>query len=114
MPPVAVSCRHGREKLDGCRRAGSRRSEAGSSSFRVSTSSPHPATFSSSMTKTRAFRAADQTTEERAEKLVYFEVFGCQMNKLDAELMLATLSDHGYGLTEDIQRAGVILYNTCA
>src|SRR6185503_20008134 len=48
------------------------------------------------------------------EKLVYFEVFGCQMNKLDAELMLAVLQDRGYALTEDIERAGVILYNTCA
>ena len=47
-------------------------------------------------------------------KTVYFEVFGCQMNKLDAELMLATLLDHGYTLTREIADAGVVLYNTCS
>jgi tRNA-2-methylthio-N6-dimethylallyladenosine synthase len=48
------------------------------------------------------------------EKRVYFEVFGCQMNKLDAELMMGVLADEGYRLTDDVQDAGVILYNTCA
>jgi tRNA-2-methylthio-N6-dimethylallyladenosine synthase len=48
------------------------------------------------------------------EKRVYFEVFGCQMNKLDAELMAAALEDEGYRLTADGTDAGVILYNTCA
>ncbi len=52
--------------------------------------------------------------EAPVEKRVYFEVFGCQMNKLDAELMLAALMEHGYVLTSDPDRAGVILYNTCA
>jgi len=48
------------------------------------------------------------------ERRVYFEVFGCQMNKLDAELMLAALEEEGYRLTSDPRDAGVILYNTCA
>ncbi|MBN1442559.1 MAG: tRNA (N6-isopentenyl adenosine(37)-C2)-methylthiotransferase MiaB, partial [Planctomycetes bacterium] len=48
------------------------------------------------------------------EKRVYLEVFGCQMNKLDAELMVACLEEQGYRLTGDIRDAGVILYNTCA
>ncbi|MCZ6793480.1 MAG: tRNA (N6-isopentenyl adenosine(37)-C2)-methylthiotransferase MiaB [Planctomycetota bacterium] len=48
------------------------------------------------------------------ERRVYLEVFGCQMNKLDAELMLAVLDDAGYVLTDDVTRAGVVLYNTCA
>jgi len=47
-------------------------------------------------------------------KRVYFEVFGCQMNKLDAELMFGVLTADGYALTDDIEEAGVILYNTCA
>ena len=45
---------------------------------------------------------------------VYFEVFGCQMNKLDAELMMSVLYDDGYRLTSRIEDAGVVLYNTCA
>jgi len=48
------------------------------------------------------------------EKRVYFEVFGCQMNKLDAELMLDVLLESGYRITGDVRSAGVILYNTCA
>ena len=48
------------------------------------------------------------------ERRVYFEVFGCQMNKLDAELMLETLLDAGYTLTHDPDEASVVLYNTCS
>ena len=48
------------------------------------------------------------------DRRVYFEVFGCQMNKLDAELMLGVLNEDGYELTDDPRDAGVILYNTCA
>lgn len=59
-------------------------------------------------------RSPDAGGDPPIEKRVHFEVFGCQMNKLDAELMLATLLDHGYVLTGDIDRAGVILFNTCA
>lgn len=45
---------------------------------------------------------------------MYFEVFGCQMNKLDAELMLESLVERGYVLTHDVTEAGVILFNTCS
>ncbi len=48
------------------------------------------------------------------DRRVYFEVFGCQMNKLDAELMLGVLNENGYQLTDHPSSAGVILYNTCA
>jgi tRNA-2-methylthio-N6-dimethylallyladenosine synthase len=48
------------------------------------------------------------------EKRVYLEVFGCQMNKLDGELMMAVLSEEGYGFVDRPEDAGVILYNTCA
>ncbi len=68
-----------------------------------------PATF-----RSPPARAGDPSADVPPEKRVYFEVFGCQMNKLDAELMLGALLDRGYALTEDIDRAGVVLYNTCA
>ena len=48
------------------------------------------------------------------ERRVYFEVFGCQMNKLDSELMLESLIARGYQLTHEPDDASVILYNTCS
>lgn len=48
------------------------------------------------------------------EKRVYFEVFGCQMNKLDSELMVESLHQQGYRLTHEVEDAGVIVYNTCS
>ena len=51
---------------------------------------------------------------EDLRKRVYFEVFGCQMNKLDAELMLGTLLENGYTLTDRIEDAGAALYVTCS
>ena len=56
-------------------------------------------------------KEAEQVPTQRR---VYFEVFGCQMNKLDAELMMSVLYDEGYRLTPKIEDAGVVLYNTCA
>lgn len=52
--------------------------------------------------------------ESDPRRRVYFEVFGCQMNKLDAELMVGSLVENGYSLTEDIEEAGVALYVTCS
>ncbi|MBI5368000.1 MAG: tRNA (N6-isopentenyl adenosine(37)-C2)-methylthiotransferase MiaB [Planctomycetes bacterium] len=45
---------------------------------------------------------------------LYFETFGCQMNKLDSELVLGELLRAGYALTDDRAVADVILYNTCS
>jgi tRNA-2-methylthio-N6-dimethylallyladenosine synthase len=48
------------------------------------------------------------------ERRVHLEVFGCQMNKLDGEILLDVLSAEGYRVTESPADAGVILFNTCA
>ena len=56
----------------------------------------------------------DRSTAAPRERRVYFEVFGCQMNKLDSELMLESLAEHGYQLTHNPDEASVILYNTCS
>ncbi len=45
---------------------------------------------------------------------VYLETMGCQMNKLDSELVLSQLTQMGYRLTEDPDAAGVVIYNTCS
>ena len=45
---------------------------------------------------------------------VYIETYGCQMNVSDSELMLGTLSAHGYEPVDGPEAADVILVNTCA
>jgi len=39
---------------------------------------------------------------------------GCQMNKLDSELITSQLQQLGYHTTNDPEQAGVIIYNTCS
>ena len=53
------------------------------------------------------------TPPRRARKL-YVETVGCQMNLLDSELVVAKLRNEGYVLTQDIEQADTILYNTCS
>ena len=48
------------------------------------------------------------------KKKLYIETVGCQMNLLDSEMVVAKLRQEGYELTEDIQQADAILYNTCS
>ncbi|MBI1370109.1 MAG: MiaB/RimO family radical SAM methylthiotransferase [Planctomycetes bacterium] len=45
---------------------------------------------------------------------VYLETFGCQMNVLDSELVVAQLRSLGYVVTPDPAGADVVLYNTCS
>ena len=40
--------------------------------------------------------------------------FGCQMNKLDSQLLRGELLRAGFALTEDPDRARIVLYNTCS
>jgi len=47
-------------------------------------------------------------------KTLYIETVGCQMNVLDSELVVARLRNEGYTLTDDIEQADAILYNTCS
>lgn len=50
----------------------------------------------------------------RLYKTVFFETFGCQMNKLDAELSLGLLQEEGYKIVDKVDDADVILFNTCS
>ena len=45
---------------------------------------------------------------------LYIETVGCQMNVLDSELVVGQLRRDGYELTDDINQADTILYNTCS
>jgi tRNA-2-methylthio-N6-dimethylallyladenosine synthase len=47
-------------------------------------------------------------------KQLYIETVGCQMNLLDSELVVASLRKRGYELTESLNRADVVLFNTCS
>jgi tRNA-2-methylthio-N6-dimethylallyladenosine synthase len=45
---------------------------------------------------------------------VYLETFGCQMNRLDSELVAGALRAAGHDLVSDRRGADVVLYNTCS
>ncbi len=51
---------------------------------------------------------------ESAGKKLYIETVGCQMNLLDSELVVAKLRNDGYELTDDLNQADLVLYNTCS
>ena len=45
---------------------------------------------------------------------VYLETFGCQMNRLDSELVIGSLRAAGHEMVCDRGQAQVVLYNTCS
>ena len=45
---------------------------------------------------------------------VYIETYGCQMNLNDTEIVSSILSGAGYEITDNIEKAGLILLNTCS
>jgi tRNA-2-methylthio-N6-dimethylallyladenosine synthase len=47
-------------------------------------------------------------------KRVYFVSFGCQMNVLDAELVLGDFQRAGYARTQEMRHADIVLINTCS
>jgi tRNA-2-methylthio-N6-dimethylallyladenosine synthase len=56
----------------------------------------------------------EQAESPSAKKKLYIETVGCQMNLLDSEMVVAKLRHEGYELTDDLQQADAILYNTCS
>ena len=49
-----------------------------------------------------------------ADKLLFIETYGCQMNVADSEVVASIMGMAGYSLTEDITQADAILLNTCS
>ena len=45
---------------------------------------------------------------------VYIETYGCQMNLADTEIVQGVLKNKGYDLTNDINKADIVLLNTCS
>lgn len=54
------------------------------------------------------------TPDGAPRRKLYIETVGCQMNVLDSELVVARLLQDGYILTDRIDEADAILYNTCS
>lgn len=55
--------------------------------------------------------SSDAPSSPRRVHLVHF---GCQMNELDAELVVGDLARRGWGRTDDAAQADLILVNTCS
>ena len=45
---------------------------------------------------------------------VYIETYGCQMNVNDSEVVVSILADEGYGVTQKLSDADLVLVNTCS
>lgn len=50
----------------------------------------------------------------QATRQVHIETLGCQMNKSDSEKMLGLLAEEGYGWTDEVKDADLILINSCS
>ena len=44
----------------------------------------------------------------------YIHTYGCQGNVSDSERIMGMLKEMGYGFTEELSEADLVLYNTCA
>ena len=55
-----------------------------------------------------------QSQEQRTEKYVFLETFGCQMNENDSDRLLGFLKDINYIRTEKVEQADFIIINTCS
>ncbi|MCG3178780.1 MAG: tRNA-2-methylthio-N(6)-dimethylallyladenosine synthase [Phycisphaerae bacterium] len=53
-------------------------------------------------------------SHDLADKTLFLETFGCQMNILDSELVLGQLARLGYRRTADRDGADLVLFNTCS
>lgn len=47
-------------------------------------------------------------------KSIFIETLGCQMNLVDSEVVVSIMKEHGYGYTQSIKDADIILLNTCS
>ena len=45
---------------------------------------------------------------------VHLQTYGCQMNKLDTALIISALEEAGFGFTNSVKEADVVLINTCS
>ena len=48
------------------------------------------------------------------QRTAHIKCFGCQMNKLDSELIASALKDAGFALADTAKNADIVLINTCS
>ena len=48
------------------------------------------------------------------DKKIFIKTFGCQMNERDSELIAGMLMERGYEVTDNVDKADVVLFNTCS
>ena len=57
---------------------------------------------------------AESVSTSHEKKRIYLETLGCAKNRVDSEIMLASLKKHDFELTMNPEVAEVIIVNTCA
>jgi len=83
-------------------------------------SARHIATDSASQTSSDLLQSwgndgiASQENDAASKRQVYLETYGCQMNVNDSEIVLSILEQAGYTRTKEMDKANVILINTCS
>ena len=55
-----------------------------------------------------------KSAAENVEKKLFIETYGCQMNVADSEVVASVMQMAGYEMTEEIQDADAIFFNTCS
>ncbi|MFT4791139.1 MAG: tRNA-2-methylthio-N6-dimethylallyladenosine synthase [Arcticibacterium sp.] len=53
-------------------------------------------------------------TEQKNDKKLYIESYGCAMNFSDSEVVASILTSEGYRTTQDLEEADLVLINTCS
>ncbi|WP_369808832.1 tRNA (N6-isopentenyl adenosine(37)-C2)-methylthiotransferase MiaB [Parabacteroides sp. Marseille-P3160] len=52
--------------------------------------------------------------EEKENRMLYIETYGCQMNVADSEVVASVMQTDGYSVTEKLEEADAIFVNTCS
>src|SRR5690625_1086083 len=63
---------------------------------------------------TDAYKVPEYLKKIGEGKTYHEKTYGCQMNEHDSENIKAILEDMGYSYEEEIEKADLILLNTCA
>ncbi|MEG2597412.1 MAG: tRNA (N6-isopentenyl adenosine(37)-C2)-methylthiotransferase MiaB, partial [Oscillospiraceae bacterium] len=59
-------------------------------------------------------QAVENRYEENRSPMALIRSYGCQQNTSDSEKIMGMLSQMGFGFTDNMDAADVIIYNTCA
>ncbi|MFZ9681570.1 MAG: MiaB/RimO family radical SAM methylthiotransferase, partial [Bacteroidia bacterium] len=49
-----------------------------------------------------------------SDKFLYLESYGCQMNFSDSEIVASVMAEIGFGVTDELEKADVVMINTCS